>query len=477
MQKQNTLIQRPLIIIGVIFVLKLCTAIWLAYITHENGYKYIYGLAAFTEDTGTYIGPIENFIKHGQYFWGYAKAGRTPYYGLIYYPFRVFFSMATSYNILVIIQLIAESAAIFYMAKTCQLLTNMRRAFWLYLWLSIISLYVTYYVNYIFPESLSIGLLSLFLYQYVLFLIDGRKPNRLLIAGVFLALAVLIKPLLGLLYIIVLIEIGLKVRKLPLQKVLFLGLLVSAPIVIIDAPWTIRNYLLFRDFFPFQENHFGGYNYSRARISVRTFIQVTGESFIFWEANTAGCYFEPRAGKACTYQLPERVLRRPLSAAIIDDARKTYLAYQKKPSDSLEMLTIQKFDNLSLLYQRAHPTEVKIITPALLAKKLLFHSGSYYLPWKKPASGYKPWQLAIKLTQSGLYYLCLFGGSVGSLLLLFANKRSFMVFLIPVYVLAVVVFLFKLTEYRYFHIAYPFLMIGTCYLLLRIQGAITKRIP
>jgi len=211
---------------------------------------------------------------------------------------------------------------------------------------------------------------------------------------------------------------------------------------------------------PFHQDIYAGYGFTPANFAVRNFIQTIGESIVFWDTKSAACYFEAPEGMTCDYNFPSRIFNSNLTFENIEEARTIYLNYKKNPSDSLAQLTISKFNLLSDNYKKDHAFAYYILNPMMLCKNFLIHSGSYYLPIKKDSACYHSYQWALKLFQSLLYYLSLVFGFLGIFLLSRKFKNSFIIISIPIYLIIMFPIYFKMTEYRYFSTAYPFLLIG-----------------
>ncbi|MHB8258891.1 MAG: glycosyltransferase family protein [Bacteroidia bacterium] len=421
-------IKYAFIIFTCIFLLKVLTVFYLVSLTKCIAPTSIVGIASMSGDASSYITPIDNYINEGNYYFESARAGRMPYVGLVYYPFRLLFSKPIALGILVILQIFMESIAIYYIAKLCANLFKNYMAFWIFIFLSVISLYVTIFDLYVMSESFGISFVCLFAYNYYTYLSDNRTNKQLLITGIFLALSVLFKPIFSLIFLLVGIELIFYHRhniKSDLKKIISCALLISLPLIILNAPWTIRNYILLNKFIPFQQDIYAGYNPSPAELAEVNFISTIGESYVFWDKRSAGCYFEPKEGLDCEYQFPSRIFSTTLTLSKIEEARATYLEYKKYPSDSLEKLSVNKFNDLSDMYKKEHLFSYYCLTPIMLCKNFLFHSGSYYLPIKMGSACYQPYQWVLKLFQSLMYYLTLLVGFIGLVILLRKNPKSF----------------------------------------------------
>ncbi|MFM7053475.1 MAG: glycosyltransferase family 39 protein [Bacteroidota bacterium] len=460
---------RPIAIILLVFLVKLASVFYLVHLSKCNGTGNFMGIASMSGDAHSYITPIDNFLKEGTYYYDDAKAGRMPYLGSIYMVFRMFFNKETALSALVLMQILIGSISVYCMGRLSYMLTGAKSALWIFIILSLASLHVTIFDFAVLTESLGTAFIGIFLYLHFVYLSKGRKLKDLFYSGAFLALTILFKPYLSLLFIAVGIEFLWFYRSHSLLKMLkktaVCSLCVFAPFFILNFPWTVRNYLVFQRFVPFQQDVNAGYGYSNATLSVYGFIQSIGESYVSWDKRSAGCYFEPVEGLPCEYEIPERILGPNLTMEKIQDARAVYASYMKSPNDSLEQRTIAVFEGLTEAYESDHPISYHLLTPLVLVKHFLIHSGSYFMPISTSSSCFHMYQLAIKVLQSVLYYLALILGMAGLLLLFRKNGNSFLLILIPSYLVLFFPIFMARSETRYFHLAIPVLLIGLTYVL------------
>lgn len=456
-------------VIAFIFTIKLLSILYLGYLARCLENFLPSGLASMAGDASSYITPIDNYINEGNYYFESAKAGRMPYLGLVYYPFRLLFTKSVALSIVVILQVLMASIAVFYTAKLCADLFKSQAAFRVFIFLSLISLYITTYDSNILSESFGISFLCLFAYHYYKYLTKGRSNKQLAFTGLFFALSLLFKPYFSLLFFIIGVELLWHHRHLKFsmyyKKVITSCVIVSLPLILLDAPWTIRNYKLLNKFIPFQQDIYAGYPFPPASQAYIEFIRSIGESYVYWDSRSAGCYFEPHEGLPCNYKFPKRIFSASLTMADIEEARNLYLNFKKSPGDSIEKLTIRKFNMLSETYKRDHAFSYYFLVPVIRCKIFLLHSGSYYLPVKKDSACYHSYQWGLKILQSLLYYLALTAGFLGTLLMLFRFQKTFIIFTIPVYLILFFPIFLRATEFRYFHPSHPFLLIGLTYIL------------
>jgi 4-amino-4-deoxy-L-arabinose transferase-like glycosyltransferase len=461
------------IIISVIFLIKFFCALYLVHLTKCDTPELFQGIAQYSGDAPSYIVPIDNYIETGSYYYESVKAGRMPYLGIIYYIFRLIFSKTIALNFIVISQILLEAIAIYYLAILCKNIFSSKKAFWFSLILSCISLNVSTFNYYILSESFGISFLCLFVYAYYSFLTQNKTNRKLLIAGLFLALTVLFKPYLCLIFLILGIEFLISEPRINfkyyLKGLISKVIILSLPLIILNAPWTIRNYIVMNKFIPFQQDVYAGWKLPEVYFAAFEFVDAIGESYVSWDKRSAGCYFEPQNGIPCEFEFNNNIFSKKLTLEKIEEVRAIYIRCLKYPSDTLTPIVTSKFKELTNIYKEEHPFNYYFVNPFKIVGHFLLHSGSYYLPISKESACYQPYQFIIKLSQSLLYYLTLTLGFIGTIILLFKKPKSFIVFVIPIYLVVLFPLVLKRTEFRLFHPAYPFLMIGLVYIIMNLK--------
>jgi hypothetical protein len=464
----------------IIFLATLIKAALLIYLTSCSNPEIKLGHISFESgDTFSYTGATENLVTHGSYYFFNGKenvyAGRTPHYGVPYFFLRQLFDVGTSYDLLILIQLILEVLAAYCLFRLCFQITASQIASLTLLVLCLLSTNWTSFSIYASPESLSISLLVFFLYHFNTY--TTSLLNRdLLIAGVFLSVLVCLKVY----YILVFLPVGiffLVERKMNLRdhliKVIFKSVLVSLPLFVFLTPWAIRNYQLLHQFIPLQINATAGYNYSKSELAFRKYVTAWGGNIIFWEANSAGCYFMPRENVPCNFQMPAHAFTKNYGATEVEEVRARFVQLQQSYSDSLDAAVADSFLRMFSEYKSEKPFEYYLRAPAMLTYKFLAHSGSYYLPIHGGNPCYSSFQLPLKAVQSLCYWLCLLVGVPGIILLGY-HKRNLILPFIPLILIIVFPIVLKTAEARYFRTVEPVLLIGIGYVVQLIMARIMK---
>jgi hypothetical protein len=472
LKKISNQFKTDFLLIVIAFIIKLSLAYYIAYLSKcssvdESSLKTVF--ASYSGDAPSYLDPFDNFLEKGEYFIEHkslhdsvkVEMGRAPYYGFIYFIFRLFFSKEVSYDLVVIFQILIEAVSIVYLCKLIYNITKMNSVFWATYFLLLFSLDTTFYSLKLLTESLSVSFLIFTTYHYYNYL--NKKRNKdLLFTGIYLALVVVLKPYFGLFYIFMGIPFLFN-KPFVFKSIFNKTLILSIPLVIYIAPYTIRNYLKFRVFQPFSE-FYGGYPYSKVYSAYSDFIKAWGGSIVSWDKRSAACFFEPVSNIPCEFEFPKYAFCKGYKIDDVVKVRNLYLQYCKNPSKNLEDSVIKSFNTLTQLYKENCPIRYYFLSRLITTKTFLFHSGSYYLPINKNSPCFKSYQFFIKLLQSFLYYYSLIFGIVGLMILFIRDKKTYLLTIIPFYLILFFPVILKASEFRYFSTSYPFLMLGAVYL-------------
>jgi hypothetical protein len=417
-------------------------------------------------DTHSYTGAMENYIQTGSYHFYNGKnnvyAGRLPHYSAPYFVFRWFTDQSTAFTLMVIFQVFMEVVGILALAMVAfSLLGSI--GFFLMIVLQVISNNATDFSYYISPESLSISTLSIFLFFYIRYHIT-RKTSALFLAAVFLAWLVTLKVYFLALYLPLGIEFIVHERKRlnafgSWMVVFKKTVTVSIPLIIILAPWIVRNYVQFEKFIPLQINPQAGYNYNEADFAYRRFVMSWGGDIVHWEKTSAGCYFMPLPEIQCQFVFPDYVFSKYVTIEKIEKVRNNFISLQQEFSIEKETSVRESFDSLTAAFIDDNPFRYHFVTPMVLVKKFLVQSGSYYLPIHTSNPCYNTFQLGIKLVQSALYWLSVIVGIPFLVLICFKRGLLFPAIL-PFFIIVIFPLVFRVVEWRYFRTVEAVLYIG-----------------
>jgi hypothetical protein len=501
-------IRKLFLLFLITFFIKLSCLLYLIHLSHcfpGADFRHRGFIAWVAGDTPTYLDPVDNYLNKGEFYSLSSSGekihiGRGPYYGVPYFLFRLFFNQTPAYNLYALFQIALASLAVLYYCLLCRLVVRNyiqqvqpmlsqqvqleNLAFGISFILFNVSLNTTIWDNELWTESIHLSLFAFFAYHYFNYVNERRKDENVengnsirysksfFYSALFLALITLIKPYFCLVYVGVGIEL---LVSMSFWKGVKKAAAFAIPLVVATLPWTIRNVVKYQRLVPVQEHN--SYHWGKATFAYWNFLGSWGGSATHWDKRSAGCYFEPSPVEACEFVFPDYVFTKQYGMKDIEEVRNDFVRYQglvrtnsSPQTTSNEQRTLEdtiaaKFNRLTATFKQEKPFFYYVVTPLLCAKKMIFHSGSYYLPIGKNSSCYKPRQMLIKLSQSALYYLMLIFGWWGLIQLMRIKGMTLLAF-IPLYLVFLLCFYLRATEFRYFDTTYPFFIIGFVYLLI-----------
>ncbi|MEI6949514.1 hypothetical protein V9K67_20170 [Paraflavisolibacter sp. H34] len=455
-----------LVAFSVVFLVKFLTVAYLGQLTFCQD-PAIKGsaLASIAGDSFSYIGAMENYVTKGVYFFVNSKgeqvfAGRLPHYSIPYYLFRQILSPEGALNLFVILQLAVETVAIILLGLLAYEITERKWAYYGSLLLSSVSLYITIYSFGTITDGMAANFMVIAAYYYYHYVTRGRSKRDLLLFSVFLAIATCLRPYLCLVYVFAGIAEVWRNRWV-IAPTVKSGLILALPLVLLLAPWVVRNYNLLHRVILFQQDPYAGYHYDEDELAIRKVLTVLGEDGnSFWDKSTAASYFHPRHAKNSKYSYPSYISTDEATFQNIENLRILNLSGSRAASAVVGMA-----DSFLNFYKAQFPLRFYVWNPVIRVKKFLLNSGSYYLPVNKSFSCYRSWQVFLKLSQSLLYYVYLFLGFLG-LVFMVRQKRANFIFLLPT--LFLIVFfplLLGAIEWRFFVPFYLFHQLGLLFII------------
>lgn len=479
MKDEGRALNKNLILMVVLtFVLKVGLAVYFSHLLFCQMPENKIGLIANgVGDTPSYMGSIDNLVDEGTYyFWNGIRrvyAGRMPHYGIPYYILRLAFSKPLASDIYVLFQILFDSIATVFFALLCFNLMKSSMAFWIGLLFYFLNFNLFWLSSIMFTESLSLSFFVLFLYAFHRYWNEDKFSNAI-IASIFLALVCTLKPYLVIVYLPLLLTVFLKNKSIGFfhisRKIIFLSL----PLMILLAPWIVRNAIVLGKFVPTQESVTAGYNYTEADFAFRRFVGAWGGDFIHWNPNSAGCYFQFKPSAGCNFQLPDYALSNGYTRNDIEDVKQTYLQLQENYSPELDVLTVSKFDRLTNIYKQERPFMYHIGSRIIMVKNLLWHTNSNNIPVYSNSICYKSYQLLFKMISFLIYLLSLTIGTIGLIKLSGERRISFLFISVPLMILCFFAAL-RFIEYRYFNHAFPILALGAVFVLYSLTDFVRKK--
>jgi hypothetical protein len=426
-------------------------------------------LSIYAGDTFSYIGAMENFIKEGTYYFDHGAnhvyAGRVPHYSIPYYVFRMAFDERTSMDLVVALQLMLEAISIYFLGLIIYRITRNVYAFAGVLLLALVASNATAMAFMLVPESFSCSLLIFVVYFYTVYR-EERKMRQLVALAVVLALLTTLKSYFVLLYAIVGWEIWAH-GKYNMTAAIRPAIVLATPLMLFLAPWVIRNYRVEHTFIPLQVSVYAGYDYKNADLAFRRYLRAWGGDFILWEPKHAGCYFMPDPSIACTFTLPDYVFTTHYGAKEVEAVRQRFIQFHKQYTPAVDSALTREFDRMTQDYKSEKPFRFYVVSPLLLAKQFVIHSGSYYLPIYSNSPCYHPAQMVIKVSESLIYLVGIFVGIPGLALMSF-RRKGVLFGMLPWILIILFPVALGFAEARYIRTVEPVLYLGVVYILVEV---------
>lgn len=472
---KDSIFKNNFVVIAIIIVVKLLIVYWYTDVLYSfNAAQCIKHFVFIGGDARSYLDPYTNFISSGKFYFINEKSdqifiGRGPYYGLPYFLFRFILDEKNSYVALGFLQIILDFISTFLLYKLICKYAKNEKIFPIILLFVLTVIPTATLTLHLITESVSISLSVISLWFFIKYR-ENNNNKYFWISAFLFCWMITLKPYL-----------------LPMGGVLFLFyflndrknsiywskklLLFYLPLVIIVTPYTIRNWVNYKQFVPFQDKY-AGYGYTEADLAIRHFIQAFGGSIVFWDQNSAASFFIQSQGIGTVFHFPDYAFASGYNLDSLKVIASEYkIVNSKNPPDKLLVADIAaKMNRYTDCFQREKPFVFYIKSRYDLAMRFIFKNGSYFLPRKTY------FQLAVKISQALLYFMML-GSLFICTVLVFYKFKS-----IPVIVKYAVsscwfpVFVFPLflksDEWRYLDTAYPFLIFLTGYLILKITKSL-----
>ncbi len=429
-------------------------------------------LANYSGDSDAYIDPIEYFINTGNYGSrtdSHTFSGRAPYYGSIYYIFRLFIDKYQTVDLMAFLQILIDCIAGLVMAKFLFKNTKTHWTFWLTIAFYSGSFYHTDFSGRILTESLSTSALIFFSY-YLLKLFHGKSRQNFIAAGTWLSIAVVLKPYFAPLYLLVFLFYD--KSKTPVYNFIT-GVIFSLSLIVITIPFTVRNYLHYGMFQPFSSLD-GGSSITEGDVAYRNYLQSVGESFIFWDPDCAGCLFT-NIPIQCDYRLPERMFTENTDRATVNKAKDIYIDYLNNKTAVKEVQVINTFNALREDYRISKPFHYYFGSRLLLTYRFIIQKASYYLPNTFEGSGYYLFA-AIKAFQVVIYYVIMITGFAGIFYLALKRKKIvFLLGIVPFYLILFFPVVLGAIEWRYWSGSHYFLLMSSVLFIFLVHTRFSRK--
>lgn len=466
------------------FVVKL-----LLLLLFTSALKPLHDFKLFNEggDTYSYYPPIESFVDGN----GYGSACRMPGLLPVYAPLYYCLGKEPAREVIVVLQFLLSVISVYVLAIIAQRIFRSRAAFVIAFLLYAISSFVSLWDLFGMADSFSTSFIIFSVYFFLSYL-ERRAWKAMFWSGIFIAWAIFLRPISGLLLPLgaVFILLDAFQHKHAFRKTLGIGLLFLTPFMGCESAWIARNFSKEHAFIPLQdaqENCFGWSAYAKPMAAIRSLLIDWGENMVYWESPTAE-FFEnayhhnqdPRNFN------PFKASRFFSSAYNLDSLlvlRANYLL-AKDPSvgDSMHQLysarVIRSANAFRQSYRYEHPWLTHVVNPNRLLLKCLFRSG---FPKWRPLDAFVKMNVVYRSLFKCfvlLFNLMSFLGLAGLLLVCYKKQvLPMLVGIIPLAFLVVLVYLLGWIELRYLVPVYPFLVLFAAYVLALLTKPLQRFVP
>lgn len=428
-------------------------------------------MTSFNGDSFSYTGAMENYITKGEYYFEFNEkkidAGRVPHYSVPYYLLRQVFDRETSLDIFITLQILLESFAFFLVSVILLDITRSKLIFGLSLLFSSGSYFYTHYSLIPITDSPASALLLIsFWFLYCYFKAEKPKFLNWVLFIIIISIVSILRPYVGLICAMVCGYFFIR-NKFSIVSTIKHAVLYPVVLLVLLAPWIIRNYNKSGRIIFFQQDMYAGYVVSDELKLTRKMLAAIGEdASTMWDKTTAAGYFSQSTYKKSEWKVPAEITTD--SVLNINFMAIRNLSIDTINDETQSALFKLHYSAFMDRYKNQHGARYYFLNYISKIKRFLFHSGSYYYSYNQNDGCSTRIHFYLKVLQSLFYFLCLIFGFIG--LVILARQISYtIIFLIPTICLLLIFPVFLgLIEWRYFLPFYFFHQIGLFYLLFRI---------
>lgn len=455
--------------------------------------QYYKSIAFDGGDATSYIEPMENLIRNGEY--GIAPYDyqstlmvskfddfRMPGYGALYFILRLIFEQTAALNTIVVIQLLCSALSVYVLGLIALRLFVKDIFFYVTYLLYLISTYVSIFDGSLMTESLCTSCIIFSLYL----ILKGGNRN-LLFAGLLSGWAIFMRPaFLPLLFIYALYLVWLYCHK---ETRVGSGILVSlicvlGPFLLADSCWIYRNYKKYDRIIPLTKSlNYTGIDQSYLG-SLFNFVCSFGGSNLHWQPGSEITFFrelsqEVKVRKYGT--LPDYIYTSKFN---YDSLIKIRTLVRLMETDSVPLsdkliinkILIEKLDTYTHSIKEEKPFLYHVGSRFLTLKTFFLHSGTETL-FRKASFELNPLEMGVKIFYSLLYLMVAFAGFFTLIYFFFRRFRDTELLFIAccgLYSSLVFPLVMKMDEFRYFVPSYPIFTLATAFtighIFLKIAG-------
>lgn len=407
-------------------------------------------LATVGGDAQSYLLPMDHLIGEGQYYTLNMQgektlAGRMPYYAIPYLVLRS--AGLPAADMLAVLQVALFALALWALADLLVRETHSLWSGYLFMLAGGLSGHFTSYVAAMLPDAVGASLAALAMHRFWLTEKRDRASDRWWLGAIVAAL-ILVKPYFA--PLIALIPLRWLYKSRNLRQTTARSIILAIPLLILLAPWWVRNAMVMGRFFPFQQDMYAGYGYSSTELRSRSFAQAVGEDgVVWWDPSSMASYMRLAPQPPSRYSWPAYF--KGETVAGFDQVVAAYKAFQAAPTPEHAATAEVLMDSVQHAYKQQYPFRYHVTNHFNALPRLLVYSGSAGLPIHVSNPCYGSWQLLLKVTASLAYWASLAGLVLG-ILWAFVNRTGHLWFWLVVSMYLVFLFSFVVVapEWRYF---------------------------
>jgi hypothetical protein len=416
-------------------------------------------LAFGSGDTGGYLIPIEEWVN-GE---GYNTMCRMPGLLPIYAPMYALLGPVDGRSAFAVFQLLVDILQVLVLAQIVARFTQSIRGFRVALFLFAFSTFISVRSNMMLSDTISSAWMIFSLF-FLMRAADRQSQRYLLLAGIFLAWSVFLRPI-GLVFYL---PAGLLIWgsfHFRIASSIRPMLIFALPLVISVSAWTAWNYSRSGRFIPLQApfNECFGY-ITREHLAFRGLIIHMGEDYMSWSRKSAAAWFFRDTGKEPEFNpFDESDLTSVMTYDSLLQLRRDFFAtYHMKDSVQRELAkddVVRRIERYDASLRDERPMHYYFWNRLELLRGYVFPSRLDDLPF--PAMNKMQWYH--KVIKGGSYVALIAVNVFGLLAWLWAFRRRNLPLiisgLIPVMIILILGPVLGFVEQRYLVPAYPVLVI------------------
>jgi len=405
-------------------------------------------LGFFTNDSHEYYDSMNNFYENGTY----TPDVRMPGLGIIFLFFRSFFERNNVLDIILILQWLVSSVAIYTLSVTISRLIKKEAVFYFVFFLIILTHYVFLWDVLLLTESFCISFFIFSIYYLKRFL-DVPEKKFLFLTGLFLTWCVFLRPVFFLFYglLAIFLLVYFIKRKTGIRKLIIYGVLFLSLFGILDSIWIARNYKVKNKFIFLNDiDAYSKLNPNDPLPAVYLFLEAWGgdlENERHWFEMDKELDYRYRDTTLPNYIFTSQFNRDSL--LIVKNRLRNYKLYRR---DSIVGLINTSLQNYTHSIRAEKPFLYYIGAGFINYKKMLLSGYCNYDVFNKDFPELSLLRKTYRLTRAILFYLLFFTGLIYSVVYLFSKHKDPLLKVLVVIAhvnLFYISFFFRTAEFRY----------------------------